>query len=465
MTIDKFHKIKEALKEAISSTDYENRTYIVGGAVRDMVMGAEIKDIDIVVNIPNGGSKLAHYLYNAGYLVRELVEYPQYSVSMFVLKEFPDVEIEAVQTRSEKYTDSNSRNPETAFGSIEEDCIRRDLTINSLYMNISTDEILDLTGRGLNDIKNHIIRVTNNDPDIVFVDDPLRILRVIRFASRYGWKIDGPTYEAIKRNVDRLHIISIERINDEFSKIITCDHPKMALNLLRDIDAIKYIILELESLYDCTQNEWHGFDTVWEHTMDFIQVLESNGLVLRLSALLHDIGKPATRTVKDGKIHFYGHEIKGAETAMDILKRLHYSNEIIKEVSFYIRNHMRFYSFTSDNPNPKVIRRVQYECRTVDRFKNLLKLMQADSISVPDQYKDPNLYKNIIEYSVKMVDDETDMFNYELPVNGDDIMRIKLIQPGPQVKKIKDMLIEHAIKHDPKIDYKKAVNLIRNFKL
>ena len=252
MTISEFQEIKEALKEAIRGTDYENRTYIVGGAVRDMVMGVEIKDIDMVVNIPNGGLKLAKYLFNAGYLVHEPIEYPQYSVSMFVLKEFPDVEIEAVQTRSEKYTDSNSRNPETAFGSIEEDCIRRDLTINSLYMNVVTDEILDLTGRGIDDINNHIIRVTNNDPDIVFVDDPLRILRIVRFASRYGWKIDGPTYEAMKRNVDRLSIISIERINDEFSKIIICNHPKMALNLLRDIDAIKYIIPELESLYDCS---------------------------------------------------------------------------------------------------------------------------------------------------------------------------------------------------------------------
>lgn len=465
MTISEFQEIKEALKEAIRGTDYENRTYIVGGAVRDMVMGVEIKDIDMVVNIPNGGLKLAKYLFNAGYLVHEPIEYPQYSVSMFVLKEFPDVEIEAVQTRSEKYTDSNSRNPETAFGSIEEDCIRRDLTINSLYMNVVTDEILDLTGRGIDDINNHIIRVTNNDPDIVFVDDPLRILRIVRFASRYGWKIDGPTYEAMKRNVDRLSIISIERINDEFSKIIICNHPKMALNLLRDIDAIKYIIPELESLYDCTQNEWHGFDTVWEHTMDFIQVIESNDLVLRLSALLHDIGKPATRTVKDGKIHFYSHEMKGAEIAKDVLLRLRYPNDVIKEVTFYIRNHMSFYSFTSDNPNPKVIRRVQYECRTVDRFKNLLKLMQADSLSVPDKYKDPDLYKNIMCYSDKMVENETSMFSYELPVNGDDIMRIKLIQPGPQVKKIKDMLIEHAIKHDPKMDYKKVVNLIRNFKL
>lgn len=464
MNIEKFLSIKEALGKAVKNTIFENKTYVVGGAVRDMCMGRDIKDIDIVVNIPNGGLKIAQHFFNIGLLTQHPVEYPQYSVSMFILNEFPDVEIEAVQTRSEKYNDFNSRNPETAFGSIEEDCIRRDLTINSLYLNVSNNDLLDLTGNGLNDINNHVIRVTNEDPDVVFIDDPLRILRVVRFASRYGWNIEKPTLRAMKRNVDRLSIISIERINDEFSKIITCDNPKMGLNMLREVGAMKYIIPELEDLYDCTQNEFHGFDTVWEHTVDFVQALESNDLTLRLAAVLHDIGKPETRSVgKDGRVHFYGHEFAGVKTAKEALLRLRYPNEIIKEVAFYVQNHMMFFCFKSDSPNDKVIRRAQFYSETPERFSHLMLLMQADRMSVPDKYKEPDFYVNMMDYSNKMILRGDAMFGYKLPVDGNDIMKVKGIPGGHDVRVIKDALIEYAIKSNPKMSRESAIKFIKGY--
>ena len=466
MNIDRFLEIETALGKAVENTIFEGKTYIVGGAVRDMYMGRDIKDIDIVVNVPGGGLKIAQYFDNIGLLKQHPVEYPQYSVSMFILKEFPDVEIEAVQTRSEKYNDINSRNPETAFGSIEEDCIRRDLTINSLYLNVSNNDLLDLTGNGLNDINNHVIRVTNEDPDVVFTDDPLRILRVVRFASRYGWDIEKPTFRSMKRNVDRLSIISIERINDEFSKIITCDHPKLALNMLREIGAIKYIIPELEALYNCTQNEFHGFDTVWEHTMDFIQALESNDLSLRLAALLHDIGKPETRTVgKDGKVHFYGHEYAGPKIAKEALRRLRYPVSIVKEVAFYVENHMYFFSFKSDNPNDKVVRRVQYYSETPERFEKLMRLMQADRMAVTKKYQEPDFYNNIMAYSNKMIKNGLAMFGYKLPVDGDDIMKIKGIPGGHNVRVIKEALLNHAIKNSPKMSHESAIKFIKGYQI
>ncbi len=464
MTEERFFQIKEALASMIKNTIFEGKTFIVGGAVRDLMMKKEIKDMDVVVNIQGGGLKLAQHLYNIGKLLREPVEYPQYSVSMFVLKEFPDVEIEAVQTRKEKYVDYGSRNPETAFGSIEEDCIRRDLTINALYLNVSTNDVVDLTG-GLQDIDKHIIRVTNQDPDVVFIDDPLRILRVVRFASRFGWEIEKPTFRAMKRNVDRLEIISIERINDEFSKIITCDHPKMALNMLKEVGAMKYIIPEAKALYDCTQNEFHGFDTVWEHTVDFVEALDSNDLVLRLSAVLHDIGKPQTRSIKNDKIHFYGHEFVSAKIAKEALRRLRYPNEIIKEVAFYVEEHMKFFCFKTDNPNDKVVRRVQYECETQERFSNLMKLMQADRMSVPDKYKEPDFYIIMMNYSSKLIDKKEDMFGYKLPVNGDDIMKIKGIPGGHDVRVIKEALLNHAIKSNPKMSRESAIKFIKGFNI
>ena len=468
MTIEKFLEIKDYLASAVKNTIFEGKTYIVGGAVRDFVIDHEIKDIDVVVNIQGGGLKLAQHFYNIGLLLHEPVEYPQYSVSMFVFKEFPDVEIEAVQTRKEQYVDSSSRNPETAFGTIEEDAIRRDLTINALYMNVSTNDVVDLTG-GLDDIKNHVIKVTNRDPDIVFNDDPLRILRVVRFASRFGWDIEQKTWDSMFRNSFRLEIISIERINDEFSKMMVGENPRKALEMLKELDLIQYIIPELIPLYNCRQNEYHGYDTVWEHTLDVVENVDinpaSDPLVIRLAALLHDIGKDNTKTIKNGLVHFYGHEFVSAKMAKEILKRLRYSNEVTNEVAFLVENHMLFFSFTMDNPNDKVIRRVQYKCKTPERFRDLMLLMQADRLSGPEKYQDPRFFDNIITYSNRMVSNGTAMFHYQLPVNGDDIMRIKGIPAGHNVKTIKEALINHVIKCNPKMTRESAIKFIKGYQI
>ena len=468
MTDYKFFEIKYELQQLIKNTIFEGKTYIVGGAVRDLMMKREIKDIDVVVNIQGGGLKLARHLDNLGMLLHAPVEYPQYSVSMFVLKAFPDVEIEAVQTRKEQYLDSTSRNPETAFGTIEEDAIRRDLTINALYLNVSTNEIVDLTG-GMEDINNHVIRVTNRDPDIVFDDDPLRILRVVRFASRFGWEIEKETWDSMFRNSFRLEIISTERINDEFSKMMTGENPRKALEMLKELELIQYIIPELIPLYNCRQNEFHGYDMVWEHTLDVVENVNigpaSDKLVLRLAALLHDIGKDKTKTIKNGKVHFYGHEFVGAKMAKEILKRLRYSNEVVNEVAFLVENHMQFFCFTMDKPNDKVIRRVQYKCQTAERFRDLMLLMQADRLSGPEKYQDPRFFENITTYSNRMVSNDTAMFGYKLPVNGEDIIRIKGIPSGHDVRVIKDALLEHAIKCKPRMSREYAIGFIKGYNI
>ena len=162
------------------------------------------------------------------------------------LRKFPGEEIELVQTRSEKYTDRTSRDPSTAFGSIEDDCYRRDLTINSLYYDISGDRMLDITGKGIADIENHLIR-TPSEPDMTFDDDPVRIIRTVRFATRFGWEIDPAAMSAMKKYASRLEIITPERMQSEFDKILECPTPSRALNLLREAGAMRYIIPELAS--------------------------------------------------------------------------------------------------------------------------------------------------------------------------------------------------------------------------
>lgn len=153
-----YTKIKQFLGELIEGTEWEGHVFTVGGCVRDELMGSEIKDIDLCVSLPSGGIRIAEWLSDNGHAMKGVTVYPNYGTAMLHLKAFPDVELEFVQTRKEKYIDHTCRNPETAFGTIEDDCMRRDLTINALYCNVSMDEIVDITGKGMDDIKNHVIR-------------------------------------------------------------------------------------------------------------------------------------------------------------------------------------------------------------------------------------------------------------------------------------------------------------------
>ena len=158
MTEDKFHKIVLYLKDLIKGTKFDGKTYVVGGAVRDLLMDKEIKDVDVVLELPNGGIDFAKWMEENGYTHGSVVTYPTYGTAMFRLNEYPEVEIECVQTRKEQYKDKNSRNPETEYGTLYEDIMRRDFTCNTLLYDITNCQVLDLTGKGIEDIKNKIIR-------------------------------------------------------------------------------------------------------------------------------------------------------------------------------------------------------------------------------------------------------------------------------------------------------------------
>ena len=204
MTKEKFLEIITYIGNVIRHSHFENHVYAVGGSVRDFVMGNEIKDIDLVIDLPEGGIKFAEWIKDNQGLSSSVVVYPTYGTAMFHFYKYPEYEIECVMTRGEEYRDSKSRNPQVVYVPIEEDCIRRDLSINALYMNVSTKEIVDIIG-GQEDIKNKVLRTTNPNPNVVFIDDPLRILRVVRFKSRYpDFNIDPLTFASMFENVDRL---------------------------------------------------------------------------------------------------------------------------------------------------------------------------------------------------------------------------------------------------------------------
>lgn len=393
-----YDKIVGTLKKIIKGTKYEGHVFTVGGCERDRILGNPIKDVDIVIDLPNGGIEFANWLNDNNYTNGSVVVYEHYGTAMFRLSEIPDDIIEAVQTRRECYRNMESRNPETAFGTIMEDCSRRDFTINAIYRNISTGEVLDLTYCGQNDLSVGLIR-TCGEPDIIFNEDPLRILRAIRFKCRLNFNIDEETYDGMVKNVDRLSIISRERITDEFSKMIQSTHAKDAITSIIEIGGIKHVI-------PCDLSEDEIIKRLYHN--DSLSSIDnvSSSLAVRLSRVFVEFGLDKTE---------------------EILKNMKYSNDIIKDVLWY-KKHNNIDSVKTMHG----LRKLLYECGDVYHFINVLGVYEFYGI---------NKYKT---YSLALRNIGNTMFNYKLPLNGNDIMEVLNISGGPIIKKIMNDLMDIA---------------------
>lgn len=454
--------IVKYLRKIIQNTIFENHLFLVGGVVRDYILNTPNKDYDLVLNIENGGIRFANWLYEKGLLTHDPVIYETYGTAMCIFKEFPNDEIELVHTRKEQYKDPNSRNPQQEYGTLEEDAHRRDLCLNALYYDITNDNIIDPTGKGLSDIENHIIRTTNEDVNIPFQEDGLRVLRCVRFASRYGWEIEEQTYQALKDNVDRLSVISQERITDEFNKMMVCNNPVMALDLLKEIGALKYVLPELIETIDCQQNKYH-FGTVWQHTLKTVENTP-NDLCLRISALLHDIGKIKCKTIDEkGNAHFYEHEKYSAEMVEEILRRMKYSNDFIKHVTTLVLNHMRTKPWKNDCSKMKLktLRQMWYELG--DDFDDCLTLIHADNLSHAEEYCLPNQVP-IIRGKIKILKEcGEDFAHYKLPINGKDVMETLHIEPSSTVKDCLKWALKFAF-NKPNITKEELLKQIKQFK-
>ncbi len=461
MTTELYHNICDYLRNLIAGTEWEGAVYAVGGCCRDELMNLPIKDVDLAVNRPDGGVRFGRWLYEQGLTVDVPTEFVKYGTAKLNLTEFPDDEIELVQTRREKYTDRTSRNPETAFGSIEEDCVRRDLTINSIYYDITNRTFIDITNRGIDDIKNQIIR-TPNDPDVTYDDDPVRILRCIRFATRFGWNIDQETYAAMIRNVNRMNIVSVERIRGELEKILLCDMPSVGLELLRQTGAMNFVIPELEKTYSLDQNHRHC-GSVWEHTLKVVDQVPAD-IQLRMAALLHDIGKTTSRvTGSDGEVHYPRHERTG-RLVNKILRHLRYRSDFIKKVEFLVVNHMvtKHWGDRVDVTRVPDIRRIQYKCTTRRRFNDLLALIDADNKSMAPEYCMPHQISDIVTLSDSLMSDKTDMFGYHLPISPSEIAKIKNIRNEKQIRKCVEFLLDKAF-HNPRLTKSDMKKLLETF--
>ncbi|MCH5220862.1 MAG: CCA tRNA nucleotidyltransferase [Muribaculaceae bacterium] len=462
MTIETYHDICSYLRKLIEGSQWESKVYTVGGCCRDLVMALPINDIDLAVNAPNGGIEFAEWLYEKGLTSDKPIEFHKYGTARLHLKEFDDEELEIVQTRKEKYTDRTSRNPAIAFGSVDDDCMRRDLTINALYYDISNDKLLDVCGRSISDIRDKIIR-TPTDPNVTFDDDPVRILRTIRFATRFGWEIEKSTFDAMCRHCSRLDIIKPERMQTEFEKILIGPTPSRALDLLRHTGAMAYIIPELCETFNMRQASFH-FGSVWEHSISVVDKVAPTPL-LRISALLHDIGKISSRFVKpDGTICFPRHPKRATPIIIRILSRLSYRMSFIKHVLFLCNNHevAKHCGSNAEGMTDADLRELLFFCRTRQRFENLMSIIDADNRSYAPDHCMPQQAKNILSRTNTMIENGEDMFSYVLPIKQAKIAKIKQIKNNKKASEAYKKYLMSLVFAKPDITNEE---LIKNLKL
>lgn len=434
MTSGHYHEILEYIRNLIDGTCWQNHVFAVGGCCRDEILGCEIKDVDLAVSLPGGGIDLAMWIYDRGLTAKKPVTFPTFGTAMLRLTQFPDDEIEIVQTRAEKYTDKTRRDPTTVFGSIEADCKRRDLTINALYYDISQGEMLDILGCSIDDIHNHIIR-TPDDPDSTFDDDPVRILRAVRLAARYGWEIDPSTYQGMKSNVHRLEIVRKERMQAEFDKMLNGSNPAKAMDMLRRIGAMHYVMPELVPMFDIEQNDNH-IGTVWQHTLAVLEKMPQIP-VMRMAALLHEMGKTIGSNVgRDGKIHFTGHEHRGLGLINAALRRLRYESQFIDKVIFLIVNHKaaKCWGPKAEKMTLEELRKLQFKCSSRDRFDRLLTLIDADNKSFAPGHGMPLQVEFIRNASAELDQQRTSMFSVRLPIAQAKIRKVAGLGPDDDLK-------------------------------
>lgn len=436
---------------AESSQKLKLESYVIGGYVRDLLLNRPSKDVDIVSI--GSGIKLAEQTAKSIGNEVQVTVFKNFGTAML---RFQDCEIEFVGARRESYN-RDSRKPIVEDGTLEDDQNRRDFTINALAISLNENnfgELIDPFG-GLADLKKKTIR-TPLDPDITFSDDPLRIMRGIRFASQLNFDIAPETFEAIARNKERLKIVSMERISDELNKIILSPKPSYGFKLLFQAGILDIIFPELVALQGVETIENKSHKDNFYHTLQVLDNVakESDDLWLRWAAILHDIAKPATKRF-DKKVGwtFHGHEEKGAKMVPHIFRRMKLPlNEKMRMVANLVRLHLRPIALVKDTVTDSAVRRLMFEA--AEDLKALMILCKADVTSKNDvkvkKYLD-NFKK--VEQKMSEVEEKDVLRNFQPVVTGEDIMKTFDMKPCKTVGDIKDELREALLEGKIKNEY------------
>jgi poly(A) polymerase len=429
-------------------------TYLVGGFVRDLLLKRPCKDIDVVC--VGSGIELAEIFLKESGGKGHISIFKNFGTAMV---KFDDLEVEFVGARKESYQ-RESRKPVVENGTLEDDQNRRDFTINALAISLNASDFGELVDpfNGLEDLKKKIIK-TPLDPDITFSDDPLRMMRACRFASQLNFDIDANTFESIKKNKDRIEIISKERIIDELNKIVLSSKPSYGFKLLYFCEVLHIIFPELVALQGVDTMEGKGHKDNFFHTLQVLDNMAelSNDLWLRWAAILHDIAKPATKRFEKGHgWTFHGHEEKGARMTPNIFRKMKLPmGENMTFVQKLVRLHLRPIALVKEHVTDSAIRRLLFEAG--EDIDALMTLCRCD-ITSKNNDKVKRYIANFDNVQRKIVEVEArdQLRNFQPVITGELIMQTFNLQPSKIVGEIKTAIREAILEGEIKNEYDEA---------